>query len=229
MVPAQPRERARDRRRSKTAQTNAATPVAPGGLPGGQYRPLTAEQVARIQAAALVVLAETGVEVMPSPCRDVWQKAGARIDPERNRVFIPPALVAEALGRAARSVRLCGQTPEYDLDLSGSRVYLGTGGAAVKVLHLDGQVRPSQLRDIYDIGRLVDTLEHIHFYLRPVVARDLSNELLDVNTYYAALASTRKHVMGNSFTPQSVHDVLRLASLIAGGPSASPEQGPLPT
>jgi trimethylamine--corrinoid protein Co-methyltransferase len=219
----QPRERARDRRR-QAAQAGPAVAVAPGGLPGGQYQPLTPEQVARIQAAALAVLAETGVEVMPSPCRDVWQRAGARIDAEHNRVFVPAGLVEQALSTAARSVRLCGQTPEFDLELSGSRVYLGTGGAAVKVLHLDGQVRPSRLRDIYDIGRLVDTLDHIHFYLRPVVARDLPNELLDVNTYYAALASTRKHVMGNSFTPQSVRDVLRLGGLIAGSEAALRER-----
>ena len=57
-------ERARDRRR-QAALAGAATPVAPGGLPGGQYQPLTAEQVARIQTAALSVLTETGVEVMP--------------------------------------------------------------------------------------------------------------------------------------------------------------------
>jgi trimethylamine--corrinoid protein Co-methyltransferase len=216
-TPERHRERARERRRQATA-TAAAGPdrVAPAGLSGGQYRPLTAEQVARIQAAALAVLEETGVEVMPSACREVWRRAGARLDAERNRVFVPRALVEQALSTAAREVRLCGQAPEHDMLLSGSRVYLGTGGAAVKVLDLDGQVRPSRLDDVYDIGRLVDTLDHIHFYLRPVVARDLSNELLDVNTYYAALAATRKHVMGNCFTPESVRQVVRLAALIAG-------------
>ena len=220
MIASEPhRERARERRRQANL-ANAATPVAPGGLPGGQYQPLTPEQVARIQAAALTVLEQTGVEIMPSPCREVMRRAGARIDSERNRVFIPRALVADALASAAREVRLCGQAPEYDLLLSGTRVYLGTGGAAVKVLHLDGKVRPSQLQDVFDIGRLVDTLDHIHFFLRPVVARELPNELLDVNTFYAALAATRKHVMGNSFTPASVREVVRLATLIAGDEAA---------
>jgi len=66
----------------------------------------------------------------------------------------------------------------------------------------------------------VETLDHIHFFLRPVVARDLPNELLHVNTYYAALAATRKHVMGNCFTPQSVRQVVRLAALMAGDEAA---------
>ena len=217
------RERARDRRR-QAARVSGPDRVAPAGLTGGQYRPLTDEQVARIQSAALAVLEETGVEVMPSPCLEVWRRAGARIDADRNRVFVPRALVELALASAAREVRLCGQAPEHDMTLSGSRVYLGTGGAAVKVLHLDGQVRPSRLEDVYDIGRLVDTLDHIHFYLRPVVARDLPNELLDVNTYYAALAATRKHVMGNCFTPESVRQVVRLAAIIAGSEEAARER-----
>ena len=85
-----PRERARERRK-QTAQAPGPDRVAPPGLPGGQYQPLTADQVARIQAAALAVLEETGVEVMPSACREVWVKAGARLDAERNRVFVPRA------------------------------------------------------------------------------------------------------------------------------------------
>ncbi|MFQ5612052.1 MAG: trimethylamine methyltransferase family protein [Anaerolineae bacterium] len=191
--------------------------VVPAGLPGGQYRPLGQAEVERIYQAALTVLDETGIEVMPSPCREVWRKAGAKIDAGRNRVFIPRRLISEALSTAARQVQLCGQVPERDLLLGGSRVYLGTGGAAVKVLDLDGHVRHSTLRDIFDIGRLVDALDNIHFYLRPVVARDIPAGALDVNSYYACLAATTKHVMGNCFSPDSVRQVVRLAAMIAGG------------
>ena len=217
-TPDRPQPRGRVRRRAQDAQP---TPnVAPPGLPGGQYRPLTNEQLGRIVEAALTVLEETGIEVMPSPCREVGVRAGARIDADRNRVFVPRRLVQAALAAAAREVRLCGQTPDYDLVLSGTRVYLGTGGAAVKVLDLDGRVRESRLRDLFDIGRLVGALDHIHFYLRPVVARDIPVAALDVNTIYASLAATRKHVMGNSFTVESVRETVRLAALVAGGEQA---------
>src|SRR3546814_17304684 len=74
---------------------------------------------------------------------------------------------------------------------------MGTGGQAVKILDLDGKVRETRLSDNYDIGRLCDTLDHIHFYMRPVVARDLANEQLDVNQFYACLAATPKHVLAN--------------------------------
>jgi trimethylamine--corrinoid protein Co-methyltransferase len=208
--------RRRERRRH---DDGTERPVRPG-LAGGQYRPLSEAQVGRIVEAALTVLEQTGIEVMPSACRDVWERAGARLDRGRNRVFVPRKLVEAALGAAAHEVVLCGQEEAHDLRLGGARVYLGTGGAAVKVLDLDGTVRESRLRDIYDIGRLVDALDNIHFYLRPVVARDIPVAALDANTYYAALSATRKHVMGNSFTAESVREVAALAGLIAGGPEA---------
>jgi trimethylamine---corrinoid protein Co-methyltransferase len=217
-----PPQRGRERRRELSARPGRN--VVPPGLPGGQYLPLTGEQIQRIREAALTVLEETGIEVSPSTCRQVWRQAGARIDEERNRVYIPRKLVAEALEMAAHQVRLCGQEPEHDLLLGGNRVHLGTGGAAVKVLDMDGRVRPSCLRDIFDIGRLVGALDNIHFYLRPVVARDIPITLLDVNTYYAALSATTKHVMGNAFSPGDVRQIVQLGGLIAGGLEALRER-----
>ena len=216
------RERPQARRRASSAGRRQV--VAPPGLSAGQYRPLADEQVRRIHEAALTVLEETGVEVMPSPCREVWRKAGARIDFASNRVFIPRALVADALDIAAREVRLCGQSEAHDLLLGGARVYMGTGGAAVKVLDLDGSVRESRLRDLFDIGRMVEALDNIHFYLRPVVARDVPVEALDLNTYYTCLAATRKHVMGNCFSPEGVRQVVRLGAMVAGGDGALRER-----
>lgn len=172
----------------------------------------------RIHHAALDVLAEIGIEVQPSECRDIWQAAGARIDSARNRVFIPRELVASALSTAQHEVFLAGRAAKHDLHLGGQRVYMGTGGAAVKILDLDSQqVRETTLRDVADVGRLVDALDNIHFYLRCCVARDISSADLDLNTYYAALSSTTKHVTGNCFTVKSLHDVLAMAEMIAGG------------
>src|SRR3546814_10296232 len=85
-----------------------------------------------------------------------------------DRVYFPARLVEEALRSAAREVLLAGRTPAHDLHLGGPRVYMGTGGQAVKILDLDGKVRETRLSDNYDIGRLCDTLDHIHFYMRPV-------------------------------------------------------------
>jgi trimethylamine---corrinoid protein Co-methyltransferase len=193
----------------------------PPGLEGGRYRPLTDGDVQRIHQAALQVLERTGVEVQESECCQLLKAAGARVDPALNRVYLPAKMVEAALEQVNRDVVLYSRDGQTDLFLRGKRVHLGTGGAAVLVLDLEtGQPRESRLRDLYDIGRLVDTLDNIHFYLRPVVARDAGNDDIDVNTFYSCLAGTSKHVMGGCYFPEKVAEIKRLATLIAGGEEA---------
>lgn len=217
------RERKRSRRRGRDEDQKQSAPVAvaPGGLEGGWYRPLTEDGVQRIHEASLEVLERVGIQVQPSECRDIFQAAGARIDADRNRVFIPRSMVEDALASARNEVVLYGREDDrHNLHLGGKRVYMGTGGAAVKLLDLDGHVRETTLADVAKIGRLCDALDNIHFYLRPCVARDIASELLDLNTYYAALTNTTKHVTGNCFTVRSLRDVIEMGSLIAGSVEA---------
>jgi trimethylamine--corrinoid protein Co-methyltransferase len=192
--------------------------IVPPGLEGGWYKPLRDEDVKRIHKASLEVLEHTGIEVMPSECRDMFRQAGARIDEEQDRVFIPRGMVEDALATARNEVVLCGRDPNHDIRLGGWRVHMGTGGAAVKILDLKtGRIRKSKLADVAKIGKLVDALDNIHFYLRPCVAQDIPEEWLDVNTYYAAITNTTKHVTGNCFTVKSARDVIDMASMIVGG------------
>lgn len=212
-------------RRHRPSRPRSTASVAPAGAEGGWYKPLPDADIQRIHEASLSVLEHTGIEVMPSPCRDIFAAAGAVIDAEHNRVKIPPAMVEDALASAPSQILLAGRDPRHDIILGGRRVYMGTGGAAVKVLDLDtGQARPSTLRDVAEIARLVDALDNIHFYLRACVARDISADVLDINTFYAALSHTTKHVTGNCFSVASVQDVVGMAALVAGSHAAYRER-----
>ena len=211
------RKRTRGRRREKREELAKPKVVQPG-LMGGQYKPLEDEDVRRISEASFELLERVGIEVQPSECRDIFRKAGARIDADRNRVYIPRSLVEDALTTAQNEVFLAGRDPKHDMILGGTRVYMGTGGAAVKILDLKTKrARETTLADVAQIGKLVDALDNIHFYLRSCVARDIPSENLDLNTYYAAMANTTKHVTGNCFTIESLRDVIEMGAMVAGG------------
>lgn len=111
--PAQPipRSRAREERRAQRSQRQAV--VAPG-LPGGQYKPLRQRDVERIHEASLAVLERTGIEVMPSACRELLRAAGAKVDDSANRVFFPRQMVEKALPLALTEVQICGRDSKHD-------------------------------------------------------------------------------------------------------------------
>lgn len=205
------------RRRVRPSSGGEPSSVAPAGSSSTDYQPLSASAIELIHEASLTTLERTGIEVFDSEAREIFAAHGARIDADINRVFIPRSMVASALDLACRRFTLAARDPKHDLDIGGTKVYLGTGGAAVKVLDLDGEVRDSVLDDIVRIARLVDALDNIHFYLRPVVARDMPVDILDVNKTFASLANTTKHVMVSAYTVESAREVIELAQIVAGG------------
>jgi trimethylamine--corrinoid protein Co-methyltransferase len=116
-------------------------------------------------------------------------------------------------------VILYGQDAKHDIEVSGSRVYFGTAGAAVHIVDIENrEFRESTLKDLYDIARLVDRMDNIHFFQRCLVARDVVEpDVMDFNTCYASVMGTSKHV-GTSWTePQHVTQSLEMLHMIAGG------------
>ncbi len=184
---------------------------------GGMYRVLSEKHCLQIHQAALRVLDRVGVQVDSDRFCEILSEAGCRVDKSR-RVTIPPEVVTKALEKAPNRVILYGRGEVPPLDLGERRVYLGTGGAAITILDLEtGEIRASNLTDLCDIAWLTENLQNIHFLLRPVVARDVPTELLDVNKYYACLSNTSKHVMASAISSDKAHDVIELAAILSGG------------
>jgi len=192
-------------------------PVRPG-MPGGRYKPLDDSDVLRIHHAALDVLEKIGLADATPSGIDYMTKAGAVLN-SAGRLIFPRALVEDTVARAARHFVLHGQDPKHDMEPWGSRVYFGTAGAAVHIVNAKtGDYRDSTTKDLYDIARVVDTLEHLHFYQRSVVCREVATPLeMDINTAYASVAGTTKHVGTSWVQPQHVEASLEMFHLMAGG------------
>ena len=192
-------------------------PVRPG-MPGGRYKPLDDSDVLRIHHAALDVLEKIGLADATPSGIDYMTKAGAVLN-SAGRLIFPRALVEDTVARAARHFVLHGQDPKHDMEPWGSRVYFGTAGAAVHIVNAKtGVYRDSTTKDLYDIARVVDTLEHLHFYQRSVVCREVATPLeMDINTAYASVAGTTKHVGTSWVQPQHVEASLEMFHLMAGG------------
>ena len=192
-------------------------PVQPG-MEGGRYKPLTDAEVRRIHQAALDVLEQIGLSQAIPSCVDLVTQAGGKLD-QNGRLLFPRSLVEDTVASAARNIILHGQDSKHDMELSGSKVYFGTAGAAVHIVDSETrEYRESTLADLYDIARLVDSLEHIHFFQRSIVARDITDPReMDLNTCYACVSGTNKHVGTSYVLPEHLTDSMPMLHTIAGG------------
>ena len=188
------------------------------GMSGGTFNPLTPEGMDRIHHAALDALEQIGLADAPPSGAAHLKRAGA-IEGEDGRIRFPRALIEDTVARANRSITLCARDPAHDLELGGTRVHYGTAGAAVHLVDVENRTyRECGVQDLHDAARICDQLDNIHFVQRPMVCRDIPDNLeMDLNSIYACCAGTKKHI-GVSFTePSFVPQGLELLHMIAGG------------
>ncbi len=185
---------------------------------GGQYQPLKPNDVERIHEAALDILETVGIGDGIPQFVEAAESAGCTTTDE-GRVRMPRGLVEQLIERAPSAITLFGRDPRHDLELSGTRVHYGTGGAAISVLDSNtGKHRPSTLFDLYDFSRLADQLDNIHWFSRTVVPTEFSEAVdLDINTAYATMAGTKKHIGTSFMQADNVDAAIAMFDMVLGG------------
>ncbi len=215
-----PRRRGRKERLAEHTDLEDQPPVWPGVL-GGRLKPLSDAEAEAVEEAALSLLETLGLsQAIPSMVDRVCAEGGAVTSD--GRLLFARELVHRSIAEAKRGFTLCGQDPAHDLTIDAARVHMSTGGAAPGVFDLEtGAYRDSTLADLYDAARLVDAMGNIHHFSRSVVARDIDDSaVMDLNTAYACLSGTAKHVSISITEPQNVQAVAELCYAIAGGEAA---------
>ena len=204
-------------RKSGHARAVGESPVR-AGLEGGKYQPLTLQELERIHQTSLDVLENYGMAEPIDTCREVVLANGGWIN-KRGRLSFPRALIEDVVAGAGRDFVLHGRNPDYDLDVSGTRVHYSGSTAAINVLDIDtGRYRESTLADVYDIARVGDALPNLHFVHRPCIARDMPNSAaLDLNTAYAIMSATDKHFVTSFFEPEHLREAVAMFDLSFAG------------
>jgi trimethylamine--corrinoid protein Co-methyltransferase len=192
-------------------------PVRPG-LSGGTYKPLTQSDIQKIHDAALEALEIIGLADAPQSGIDVMTKAGAILGDD-GRLRYPKSVIEDTLAITRKEITLHGRDEQFDMHLSDKKVYYGCAGAAVQMVEVeDGTYRDSNLDDLFKAAQIVQVMDNVHFFQRPIVARDVLDNLeMDLNTIYASCAGTTKHIGTSISEPHHVPKMVELMHMIAGG------------
>lgn len=220
MTTSQPRRSGGRLARKKLRAAPLEVKPVRAGLEGGQYTPLSDTDISRIHEAVLETLETIGLGGVTDTAADYCTKVGAEF--RDGRLFFPQALVMDTIKNANRDFTLCGRDPAHDLHPNSNKVHFGTAGAAVHVVDVESNAyRDSTLQDLYDAARITDQQDNVHFFQRSMVARDMETTLdLDVNTLYACLAGTNKHVGTSVTVPENAAPILEMLYIVAGGEAA---------
>ncbi len=188
------------------------------GATGGKFNPLTADNLGEIHQAVVELLESLGLSGAPQCMIDIVTAHGG-VYTDKNRLLFPRELVSKAISNIRRDIILWSRRDGYHLNLCEKAVHVGTGGAAPRILDIDtNRYRETTVQDLYDMARIVDLQEHIHFFSRPVVATDAPNAFdLDINTLYACLAGTSKHICMSVTDPEHVKTIAQICYAVSGG------------
>ncbi len=216
-TPAAVRRGRKARRDAENAVKDSDLPPVWPGVHGGRYRPLSRAEEASVSETVLDLLETLGLSQPTGSMVELVTSRGGTLS-EDGRLTFPRALVRWAIEGAKRDVTLCARKVGWDLDISGTRLHMSSGGGAPGVFDIDtGAYRDGTTKDLYDAARIVDTQDNIHHFSRSVIARDAGDSLLlDLNTAYACLAGTGKHVAMSVSEPENMSAIAEMCYLIAG-------------
>ncbi len=189
------------------------------GLIGGAYKPLQQGDLEKIHRTALEVLETIGIGSPTPEVIELATSAGCWVD-DNERLCFPKALIEDMLAIAAREYTIYSRSSEYaDVQVGGYHVNYSTSGEAVSIYQpAERSFRPSTLVDLYDLGRLVGSLDHIHQFGQMVIPTELTDpQEHDFNVAYALCAATQKPCEMAFTDARNVRPAIEMFDLVLGG------------
>lgn len=180
---------------------------------------LSEEEIQLIHQSALRILSEIGFRFPLNEALELLQGAGAKIVDE-NIARIPKNLVDYAIEKVPKrkEVVIYGRDPERDMRFERHEPTLACMTMAVNVIDpYTRKKRPATDKDLADLTRIVDQLEHIRINGGLVTPQEVPGAYNDWYTWATTIKNTTKHITGGVLGARCVRDAAKMASLAAGG------------
>ena len=183
-----------------------------------RMRMLRNEDVERIIAGAYDLLATTGVKVIHQEALQILSDHGAAVDFSDQSATMPQDLVEKCLKTVPSSLDFYNFEGEKTVRVEGDTVNFVLDSAPVFLLDsATKKIRGAKTRDMIEIIKLVDNLEHVPFMTASVVPEDVPISLCDVIRFHQALIYSGKPVFGGAFSIDGLLVEIELLSALAGG------------
>jgi trimethylamine--corrinoid protein Co-methyltransferase len=178
---------------------------------------LTRDQIERIHTSSLKILEEVGVLIHENNFLKFLARNGVNVDLDEKRAKMPSSLIEECIRKTPKHVTLYAREPKHNISLDEGKIYSHPVGGAANVLDIDsGNMRPSTLKDVEDLTKIVDYLPNIHTQTIIVYPSNVPARLRDIYAVEAIIRNTGKNFDATPFTDESFQYIIELVEAVAG-------------
>ncbi|MGD8458366.1 MAG: trimethylamine methyltransferase family protein [Anaerolineales bacterium] len=184
---------------------------------------LSDAQVKAIHEATLEILSQTGVDMQDPQGRELLLGAGAK--ESDSRIKIPEALVDKAISSAPTSIPMHNRLGDLVMPLELGKVFFGSGSDTTFTLDVEtSERRRTNAKDVEDIARLSDALEHIDFVMSMSNPSDVPPDDLYIHEFVGMIRGSIKPNVYTAKNRKDMEDIYRIAVAVAGGEKALREK-----
>ena len=180
---------------------------------------LSEEEIRLVHESAQTILSEIGFRFPLEEALDLLKDAGAVVVGD-DIVRIPKDLVDDAVEKVPKrnDVTLFGRDPKHDMTFQKHEPTLASMTMAVNVIDpYTRQRRPATNKDLADLTRIVDQLEHIRINGGLITPQEVPNAFNDWYTWATTIKNTTKHITGGMLGARCVRDAIKMASIAVEG------------
>ena len=178
---------------------------------------LTRDQIERIHTSSLKILEEVGVLIHGNDFLKFLARNGVDVEYDEKRAKMPSSLIEECIRKTPKHVTFYAREPKYNISLEEGKIYSHPVGGAANVIDIDsGNIRPSTLKDVEDLTKIVDYLPNIHTQTMIVYPSNVPARLRDIYAVEAIIRNTGKNFDATPFTDESFQYIIDLVEAVTG-------------
>lgn len=179
---------------------------------------LTNDDLDRIHLATLDMLWDIGVKVKSKKALEIFDGSGCTINPHTQIVKIPAHIVEDAIRDCPPTFRACARNPENDYICEKDRTgFVNFGEAPQMIDPQDKKLRLPKKKDVDDCTRLLDALEQIIVFERPLTPSDVEQDVVCIYNTKSFLSNCTKHGYIGINSEENMRTCFKMGSLVAGG------------
>lgn len=182
---------------------------------------LTQDLIERILEEAFQLMMKPGIKVQYPEARELLGSAGCKVDETNEVVYIPESVVRKALETVPSRFVLYDREGNPGVSYGGDAVHFDPGSSGVHILDPETlEHKPSYSADLVRIVKVAEMLPQYDAQSTAVVCNEVPKEIGDFYRLYLVLLHSRKPVVTGAFTNDTLHVMIDMLAILAGGRAA---------